>query len=180
MLIPALQNFNLRDWIDQAKNDWGERPIRVFWESDDYIGLVSRGPTRGKEYHVGPGDEIFYQVSGDLYLNYMAENGEHRLVTVAPGELFLLPAKVPHAPRRRDADCWTLVIERRRRPQDIDSWVWFCEQCQSKLYETPARTAAGPSNAPNAILREADQLLRVNESMRTCSQCSAILSLPLE
>jgi 3-hydroxyanthranilate 3,4-dioxygenase len=178
MLIPHLTNFNLGDWINEIKNDWGQRAIRVFWESEDYIGLVSRGPTKGKDFHVGPGDEIFYQIDGDLHLNFITADGKREIKKMCSGELFLLPAKVPHAPRRPDLNSWTLVIERRRRPSDLDYWVWFCERCNNKLYETSPRTGVGPSNSPNTILRDANELLRNSDTIRTCSECGEILSLP--
>jgi 3-hydroxyanthranilate 3,4-dioxygenase len=177
MLIPHLKNFNLNDWINEIKDDWGQRAIRVFWESADYVGLVSRGPTKGKDFHVGPGDEIFYQITGDLHLNYINKEGNREVVVIRPGELFLLPAKVPHAPRRPDENSWTLVIERRRRPDDLDYWIWFCERCNKKLYETPPRTGAGPSNSPNSIIRETNDFLKSDESIRTCAKCGEVLVL---
>ncbi|MGD8920795.1 MAG: 3-hydroxyanthranilate 3,4-dioxygenase, partial [Gammaproteobacteria bacterium] len=50
------------------------------------------------------------------------------------GEMFLLPAEVPHSPQRFP-DTVGLVIERRRRPEEKDGFMWFCEKCNHKLYE---------------------------------------------
>ena len=38
---------------------------------------------------------------------------KHDLAVLKAGELFLLPGKIPHSPRRADGS-WTLVIERKR------------------------------------------------------------------
>lgn len=178
MSIPYLQNFNLREWIELNKKDWGEGSVKVIWESPDYITMVGRGPTRGKNFHVGPADEIFYQLEGELYFHHMTPEGDRKVMTVGPGGLFLLPAKVPHAPRRPDENSLTLVVERKRGPEDKEYWIWFCEQCNNKLFETPPRTGAGPSNAPNLIVREANGFLRANEKIRTCSRCGEVLPPP--
>jgi 3-hydroxyanthranilate 3,4-dioxygenase len=179
MLMPYLEKFELRQWIEENKTNWGTRPIRVIWESDDYITMVGRGPTRGKDFHVGPGDEIFYQLEGKLNFNYMTPQGARKIMVVGPGEMFLLPAKVPHAPRRPDENSLTLVVERKRNPTDLDYWIWFCESCNNKLYETPPRTGAGPSNGPNLVIQEANELLRRDNMLRTCNKCGEILPAPL-
>lgn len=178
MLIPYLENFKLPEWIENNKKDWGPLPIRVIWESDNYITLVSRGPTAGKDFHVGPGEEIFFQLDGELHFHYMTPEGERKVMVVRQGEMFLLPAKVPHAPRRPDKNSWTLVVEIKRKPTDVDYWIWFCERCNNKLYETPHRTEAAPSNRPNLVIQEANELLRKDSKLRTCSKCGEVLPAP--
>ncbi len=74
-----------------------------------------------------------------MRFNYMTPEGERKIIALQAGETFLLPAGVPHAPRRPDENCLTLVVERRRSPADTDYWIWFCEQCNNKLYETVPR-----------------------------------------
>jgi 3-hydroxyanthranilate 3,4-dioxygenase len=178
MLMPFLQNFNLEQWTETRKKDWGQRPIWVIWESRDFIALVGRGPTKGRDFHVGPSDEIFYQIKGELNFHYITAEGERKIIVLHPGETFFLPGtKIPHSPRRPDENSWTLVVERRRQPEDKDYWVWFCERCNNKLYETTPRTGAGPSNTLNSIIPDAMKLLQENEKMRTCSKCGEVLSV---
>ena len=57
-MFPHLTGFNLRQWIDDNRGNWGQR--RVIWENSDFIAFVTRGPNRRKDFHVNPGDEIFY------------------------------------------------------------------------------------------------------------------------
>lgn len=178
MLMPYLHNFNLKEWTESKKEDWGQRAIWVIWESSDYIALVGRGPTKGKDFHVGPSDEIFYQLEGELHFNYITPERERKIMVVRKGETFLLPAKLPHAPRRPDENSWTLVVERRRRAEDTDFWIWFCERCNNKLYETVPRSGVGPSNSPNSIIQEANKLLRADEKLRTCRKCGEVLPAP--
>jgi len=33
-----------------------------------------------------------------MHFNYITPEGEHRIIVLRPGETFLLPAKIPHAP----------------------------------------------------------------------------------
>jgi 3-hydroxyanthranilate 3,4-dioxygenase len=178
MLMPYLHSFNLKEWTEMKKGEWGERAIWVIWESPHYIALIGRGPTKGRDFHVGPSDEIFYQLEGELHFHYITPEGERKIMMVHPGETFLLPAKIPHAPRRPDENSWTLVVERKRGSKDMDYWIWFCERCNNKLHETIPRTGVGPSNTPNTVIQEASKLLRANEKLRTCTKCGDVLSFP--
>ena len=177
-MVPYLENFKLLDWAEASRESWGTRGIKMVWESPGYITFVGRGPTRGKEFHIGPGDEIFYQLMGELHFHYMVSERERKVMVVRPGELFLLPAKVPHAPRRPDDSSLTLVVERQRHPEDMDRWVWFCERCNNKLYEAGPKFGEGPSNAPNQTVINANNVLRANEQLRTCTQCGEVFPAP--
>ena len=177
MLIPFLQSFNVEEYFRAHANDWGPRPVRVIWQSSDYVTLLARGPSTGKEFHVGRGDEIFYQVRGELECHYVTEDGARKLINLKQGESFLLPARTPHSPRRRDDSSWTLVVERRPRPDDEDYWLWFCERCNNRLYETPHRVGTSPGNQPNTIVRDAVALLNQDENLRTCAKCGEVLAL---
>src|SRR5437870_3279792 len=82
MLIPFLQNFNVEEYFITHAKDWGTRPVKVIWESLDYVTLLVRGPSTGKEFHVGRGDEIFYQVRGELNFHYVTDAGERKVIEV--------------------------------------------------------------------------------------------------
>ncbi|HET6905526.1 MAG TPA: 3-hydroxyanthranilate 3,4-dioxygenase, partial [Rhodanobacteraceae bacterium] len=60
--------------------------------------------------------------------------GERRDLPIRAGEIFYLPPRVPHSPQRMP-DSIGLVIERRRLPHEKDGLLWFCENCNHKLYE---------------------------------------------
>lgn len=61
---------------------------------------------------------MFYQLEGDMILRVL-EQGQHRDVPIRQGEIFLLPARVPHSPQRF-ANTMGLVIERRRLESELD------------------------------------------------------------
>jgi len=167
-MFPHLKGFNLKQWIEQNRSDWGQR--RVIWQDSDFIAFVTRGPNRRKDYHINPGDEIFYQLEGELNLHYI-EHDKHELAVVKAGELFLLPRKMPHSPRRADGS-WTLVVERTREREEIDRFIWPCENCGNKLYETAIRF-----DDPGDAVNKATQALRSDPTLATCKQCGDILEL---
>ena len=97
-MFPHLQGFNLQKWIDENRADWGQR--RVIWRDSDFIAFVTRGPNRRKDFHINPGDEIFYQLEGELKLHYLKDNKQD-IAVLQPGDIFLLPKNTPHSPTAR-------------------------------------------------------------------------------
>jgi len=167
-MFPHLKNFNLKQWIDENRGDWGQR--RTLWEDSDFIVFVTRGPNSRKDFHIDPGDEIFYQLEGELNLHHMGGDGKPKITAIGAGELFLLPANVPHSPRRGEGS-WTLVVERKRRPDEVDRFVWFCEKCGSWLYEVTVRF-----NDPSDAVKTATDAFRSDPKLRTCRRCGEVLA----
>jgi 3-hydroxyanthranilate 3,4-dioxygenase len=95
--------------------------------------MVVGGPNSRKDYHFDEGEEFFFQLEGDLLVK-IQEDGKSVDVPVREGEIFLLPPRVPHNPIRA-AETVGLVIERRRRAGELDGLLWFCENCNAKLFE---------------------------------------------
>ena len=164
-MFPHLHAFNLRQWID-SDEDWGR--IRTIWEDSDFWAFVTRGPNPRTEFHINPGDEIFNQLDGELHLHYVEPSGRRALAVLKPGELFLMPAGVPHSPRREEGSL-TFVIERKRRPHEIDRWVWYCEECDGQLYEV--QREAGDRRD---VVAQGTAALRSEERLRTCGRCGHV------
>jgi len=167
-MFPHLKNLNLQEWIDENRGNWGQR--RVIWRDSDFIAFVTRGPNRRKDYHINPGDEIFYQLEGELNLHYLKDN-KHELAVLAAGEIFLLPKHMPHSPRRAEGS-WTLVVERKRSEEEIDRFIWPCENCGNKLYETEVRF-----DDPGDAVNKATNSLRSDPALATCKECGQVLEL---
>ncbi|MGH7846253.1 MAG: 3-hydroxyanthranilate 3,4-dioxygenase [Candidatus Binatia bacterium] len=165
-MFPHLSSFNLRQWIEENRHHWGQR--RTIWEDSDFVAFVTRGPNQRTDFHIDPGDEIFYQLEGELNLYYRNANGKQQVAVLKAGEMFLLPADVPHSPRRGEGS-WTLVIERRRRPDEIDRFVWYCPECSNSIYETSIYF-----NDPSDAVRKAYEALRTDEKLRTCGHCGHV------
>jgi 3-hydroxyanthranilate 3,4-dioxygenase len=168
-MFPHLQSFNLRQWIDENRTDWGQR--RVLWENSDFIAFVSRGPNRRKDFHINPGDEIFHQLEGELNLHYIRPDGKSDLALLKAGEMFLLPGHVPHSPRRTEGS-WTLVVERKRQSNELDRFIWICENCSQTLYETTVKF-----NDPADAVAKATDAMKSDPKLATCNRCGEVLDL---
>lgn len=62
------------------------------------------------------------------------ERGKHRDVVIRQGEIFLLPAGVPHSPQRF-ANTVGLVIERRRLKTELDGLRYYVGDTTDVLFE---------------------------------------------
>jgi 3-hydroxyanthranilate 3,4-dioxygenase len=167
-MFPHLKGFNLQQWIDENRGNWGQR--RVIWQDSDFIAFVTRGPNRRKDYHINPGDEIFYQLEGELNLHYLKDN-KHSLAVLKSGDIFLLPKNMPHSPRRADGS-WTLVVEKTRGKEEIDRFIWPCEKCGNPLYETEVRF-----NDPGDAVKKATDSLKADPALVTCKNCGTVLDV---
>ena len=76
------------------------------WDNGEYIVMVVGGPNNRKDYHYNETPEFFYQVEGDMILKIIDDKGEMIDVEINEGDIYLLPAKVPHSPQRKGKYCW--------------------------------------------------------------------------
>uniref|UniRef100_A0A8C9T3K8 3-hydroxyanthranilate 3,4-dioxygenase n=1 Tax=Scleropages formosus TaxID=113540 RepID=A0A8C9T3K8_SCLFO len=91
------------------------------------------GPNTRRDYHIEEGEELFYQLRGDMVLK-VVENGKHKDVHIREGEMFLLPARIPHSPQRQ-ANTVGLVVERRRLPSELDCLRYYVDNTTDVLFE---------------------------------------------
>jgi 3-hydroxyanthranilate 3,4-dioxygenase len=165
--------FNLQNWIDE-NSDLLKPPVgnkNLYKESGDYLVMIVGGPNARKDYHFNESEELFFQIKGDIEVG-IQENGEAVTIHVKEGEMFLLPAKVPHQPRR-GPNTVGLVIERKRFETDmVDGLQWYCENCNHLLHEF------------RFILHdvEKDFLPRFkefygSEEFRTCKKCAHVMEV---
>jgi 3-hydroxyanthranilate 3,4-dioxygenase len=115
--MSPLPPFNFRQWIDQHR-EFLKPPVsnRCVYRDSEFIIMVVGGPNSRTDYHVDPSEEFFYQLEGDMVLKTM-QDGVPVDIPIREGEIFLLPANLPHSPRR-PANTIGLVIERARKPRD--------------------------------------------------------------
>ncbi len=127
--------FNLRKWIDDNR-DLLKPPVgnkNLYADAGDYIVMVVGGPNARKDYHYNETEELFYQLEGDIQV-HIQEDGQKKTIDIREGEMFLLPARVPHSPVR-PANTVGLVIERKREPHHKDGLIWYSDTANAKLYE---------------------------------------------
>jgi 3-hydroxyanthranilate 3,4-dioxygenase len=165
---------HLMKWIEENKGHFSG-PVankEVFPESE-FIYMIIRGPNARNDFHIDPGDEIFYQLKGDITVRVIDETGNPRDIKVREGESMLCRAGTPHCPIR-PADTWGLVVERKRRADELDKVAWFCDRCGARLHETTFSV-----RNIGVELLEVIQKFNTNEALRTCRQCGAVLPVPV-
>jgi 3-hydroxyanthranilate 3,4-dioxygenase len=161
----VLTPLNFKRWIDEnrhlLKPPVGNRQV---WEDRDFIVMVIGGPNTRKDYHIDESEEFFYQLEGDITLK-VVDNGQHRDIPIKAGEIFLLPARVPHCPRR-PAGTVGLVVERKRQPGELDGFVWYCEKCGAKLDDEFLHVTDIVKQLPEVFDR-----FYTNPARSTCRNC---------
>ena len=129
--------FNLQQWVEENR-ELLKPPVgnkNLYPLSEDYIIMVVGGPNARKDFHYNESEEFFFQLEGSIYVDIQVER-ERKRITLNPGDMFLLPAKVPHSPVRSENSIG-LVVEKKRKATEVkDGLLWYCENCNEKLYET--------------------------------------------
>ena len=164
--------FNLLDWIE-ANRAALRPPVcnkQLFLSSDFVIQIVG-GPNSRTDYHHDEGAELFYQVEGEMLLKTI-QDGRRVDIPIRAGEIFLLPPRVPHSPQRF-ANTVGLVVERVRRADELDGFMWFCPKCDNKLHEEFLHVADIVDDLPPVFARFYQSL-----EARTCKRCGTVLPVP--
>ncbi len=165
--------FNLKKWIDENRHLL-KPPVgnqQVYKANEDFIVMVVGGPNARKDYHFEDGEELFYQIEGDIQV-VIQEEGKPREIIIKEGEMFLLPPNVPHSPRR-PANTIGLVIERYRTEKEFDSCMWFCENCNNKLHEETFPLKDIVNQLPQIM-----QKFYADTRLCTCSVCGTVMQAP--
>ena len=170
MSSELIMPFNLMAWIDENRADL-RPPVcnKQIFVGSEFIVMIVGGPNARKDYHYDVAPELFYQLQGDMVL-HVIDDGRRRAIDVHEGDVFMLPAGMPHSPQRF-ADTVGLVVERQRKPDELDGFMWFCERCDNKLYEEYLHVADIVKDLPPVFER-----FYGNVDARTCDKCGAVLS----
>jgi 3-hydroxyanthranilate 3,4-dioxygenase len=163
--------FNFKQWIDEhrhlLKPPVGNKQV---YEDADFIVMVVGGPNARKDYHFNEGEEFFYQLEGDILVK-IQEDGEAVDVPIKEGEIFLLPPRVPHSPIRSENSVG-LVIERKRKEGENDGLLWFCDNCNNKLYEEYFFLRSIENDFQPVFKK-----FYASEELRTCDKCATVMEV---
>ena len=172
--MAVIPPFNLQGWIEEHR-DILKPPVgnATIYQDTEFIVMVVGGPNSRKDYHYNEGEELFYQLEGDIKVQ-VQEDGKAVEVPIREGEMFLLPPRTPHSPQR-PANTIGLVIERKRRESELDGFMWFCESCGNKMYEEHFPLVNIVSQLPPIFERYYG-----SETNRTCQSCGAIMQPPVK
>ena len=166
--MPPLLPFNFRRWID-AHRHLLVPPVcnQQVFEEAGFIIMVVGGPNARDDYHYDEGEEFFYQLEGDMLLRTI-QDGKRIDITIAEGDILLLPPRVPHSPQRF-ADTVGLVIERKRAAHELDGFMWYCDNCDNLLHEEYLHVSDIVAQLPPVFER-----FYASPQKRTCSRCGTI------
>lgn len=163
--------FNLKKWVDDNRQ-FLKPPVgnkQVYFENEDYIVMVVGGPNGRKDYHFEDGEELFYQLEGDITLKIINKDGTPQDIQIREGDMFLLPPRIPHSPQR-PANTIGLVIERYRKEGEVDKLMWFCENCNNKLHEATFEMTDIVKQLPPVMNHFMN-----SEELRTCKKCGTVM-----
>ena len=133
MLNPILAS----EWI--RSNEESFRPPicnKLMYRNELSVMFVG-GPNSRKDFHVDESSELFFQLKGTMELPIL-ERKKRRVVRIGPGDVFLLPGRIPHSPQRPEAGSIGLVLERKRNVEyEFDCMRWYedFETCAKVQFE---------------------------------------------
>lgn len=169
--MSAGRPFNLNKWIEQNR-DLLKPPVsnkNLYHEAQDFIVMVVGGPNDRKDYHYNETEELFYQLEGEIEV-YIQENGEKKTMKLGPGDMYLHPARVPHSPKRFPNSIGLVVEKKRSDPNAKDGLLWFCDNCNHKLYEVYFPL----DNIEVDFLKHFKEFYG-SEELRTCDNCGTVM-----
>lgn len=92
---------------------------------------------------------------------------------IPEGVIVYTPAGTPHSPRF-PPDAFALISERKRRPDEIDKFHWYCQKCDTLLHEEQFVVddySKDPVSKAYARFFE-------SEEFRTCKECGTVAPAP--
>ena len=156
--------INLKAWIDEHRHLLKPPVGNKCVYDGDFIVMIVGGPNTRTDYHLEEGPEFFHQLEGEMVLR-IQEDGKVRDIPIRAGETFFLPPGVPHSPQRMPGSVG-LVIERKRLPHEQDALLWFCVNCNHKLYEEFFHLV----DIEQDFFRIFERFYR-DDALRTCKAC---------
>jgi 3-hydroxyanthranilate 3,4-dioxygenase len=169
--VTALASVDVLRWVSDHRT-LGVRPTMShdrIW-NDGFLVMLFDGPTPKdrSDFHINSSPEFFYQLVGEMRCR-VVEESTFRDFVVGEGEMFLLPANVPHL-NTRDHGSMGIVVHQQRPPGALDAIVWYCEGCAFVLHRIDYRFEDLRAQLP-VMIRE----FLGNAELRTCKQCGRVM-----
>jgi len=169
--MTVMAPFNIHAWIAEHRHLLQPPVGNKCIVDGDFFVMVVGGPNQRSDFHIDEGPEFFYQLEGEMVLR-IQEHGAVRDIPIRAGEMFYLPARVPHSPQR-SAGGVGLVIERKRLPHELDGLQWYCEACNHLLFDERFTLR----NIETDFLAVFEKFYRSAED-RTCKACGQVAAVP--
>jgi 3-hydroxyanthranilate 3,4-dioxygenase len=126
--------FSLMGWVEANKAHF-KPPVgnKYLFSGRDFFTMVIVGPNARNDFHKVDSEEFFIQLKGDAQVKTI-EDGVVKTHTIREGETFFIPPNVPHSPQRGPGTVG-LVVERRRPEGEPEHLIFFCEECNTLVYD---------------------------------------------
>ncbi|WP_283132724.1 3-hydroxyanthranilate 3,4-dioxygenase [Rhizohabitans arisaemae] len=167
MMIPPI---DFDKWIDEHEHLL-KPPVNaqvVMEQSENFVIMAVGGPNQRTDFHVDPYEELFYQVRGNMHLNVMTPAGQET-VHIREGQMFLLPANVPHSPQRPEPGSVGFLVERIREEGTLESFRWYCLECSALVHQVELQVRSIVDDLPPVFQSFYDSV-----EARTCPSCGAL------
>ncbi|PXF48279.1 3-hydroxyanthranilate 3,4-dioxygenase [Gracilariopsis chorda] len=171
--MSQLKAFNLQKWLGENRHLLKPPVGNKLIADGEFKVMVVAGPNARTDYHVEEGEEWFYQLEGEMVLR-VVDKGQFYDIPISAGDVFCLPPKIPHSPQRKPQSIG-LVVERERRPGEVDALQWYCqnESCRNLLYRKEFFCKSLVDDLPPIISDYYG-----DEDKRTCHKCGFIEGPP--
>jgi 3-hydroxyanthranilate 3,4-dioxygenase len=157
------------DGIARRLQESGRR-VEVLWQHSESLAFVARGREYRCEFHLNPSDEVMYVIRGELRLHERMPDGTEEIHVIPEGSAIFTPSRRPHSPRFAP-DAFIIVIERLRRPGELDRFQWYCQSCGNFLHEESCHV----DDYSTDPVGKAYQRFFDNLEARTCNECGEVL-----
>ena len=147
--------------------------VKVLWQKDESLAFVAKGRDYRSEFHINPSDELMYQIKGTMNLHYRTDDGKEDVAVLNEGSVIYTPAGTPHSPRF-PSNAFALIVERKRRPGEVDRFQWFCPRCDNFLHEEKFIVDDYRSDP----VSQAYGNFYTSELARTCKRCGEVMPKP--
>lgn len=147
--------------------------VRVLWQQNESLAFVARGRDYRSEFHINPSDELMYQIAGTMRLHYRTPDGKEEVAVLDAGSVIFTPAGTPHSPRF-PGDAYALIVERRRRPGEVDRFQWYCAACDALIHEERFVVEDYRADPVSRAYRN----FYDSERARTCARCREVMPVP--
>ena len=96
------------------------------------------------------------------------EEGKAWEIPIKEGDIFLLPAGIPHSPQR-PANTVGLVVEHRRPEHADDHMRWYCKQCGALVFDADFHLVDLGKQLKPII-----EKFKNSPELRTCKSCGTV------
>ncbi|MEM7167934.1 MAG: 3-hydroxyanthranilate 3,4-dioxygenase [Planctomycetota bacterium] len=175
--MSLFQPLNLRKWVEEHRDEL-KPPVgnkQVWHDERENIVMVVGGPNARKDYHVNTTEEFFYQIEGDMVLRIIhPDTGKPHDIIIREGDIYLLPANIPHSPQRA-AGTVGVVVEIKRPAGATDKLQWYSDDTNELVYEREFKLENIDTD-----LKEIMTEFWGNEELRTNKSTGSVISPPEE